>query len=88
MTARPGSVSFPVGQYLRRIEKMAHLITEECVLCTLCAAVCPEGAVRRAGERYVIEATACTDCGTCVEVCPQECILAPEALSSRAATPP
>ena len=59
---------------------MAHIITEECVACTLCAGACREGAVVPGRERYRIDPAACTDCGACVAVCPQECILAPEAM--------
>ena len=58
---------------------MAHVITDECVLCELCAAVCSAGAIVRGADRFMVDAATCSDCGECLEVCPQECILAPAA---------
>lgn len=58
---------------------MAHVITDECVLCGLCEAVCPEHAIAPGPERYTIDPAVCADSGRCVAVCPQECILSPAA---------
>lgn len=50
-------------------------INSTCIECDNCLAVCPEGAVLKAGEGgYAIETFACTLCGLCLEVCPVDCI--------------
>jgi formate hydrogenlyase subunit 6/NADH:ubiquinone oxidoreductase subunit I len=50
-----------------------YKITEDCVACGSCKAVCPEHAIHD-GEPYVIN-TRCIDCGKCAEVCPVEAIV-------------
>ena len=47
---------------------MAYVITDDCVECGSCAAVCP------ADAKYVIDADACLECGTCEAECPNEAI--------------
>ena len=44
---------------------MAYVISDDCVSCGACAAVCPADA---------IDADACLDCGTCEGECPNEAI--------------
>jgi NADPH-dependent glutamate synthase beta subunit-like oxidoreductase len=41
-----------------------------CVLCDNCVAVCPDLAVKRDGDGYVVLADYCKGCGLCVKECP------------------
>jgi ferredoxin len=54
----------------RRLNSMAHKITEECIACGACLEECPEEAISEGDEIYIIDPDLCTDCETCVEVCP------------------
>lgn len=53
---------------------------EECVICNACEPVCPNKAISRAENTYVIDPKLCTECDgffetqQCVEVCPVDCI--------------
>ncbi|MCL4423887.1 MAG: 4Fe-4S binding protein [Firmicutes bacterium] len=49
---------------------MAHIITNECIMCGACAAECPAEAINEGDSKFVIDAGKCTDCGTCADVCP------------------
>lgn len=49
-----------------------YRISEDCVECGSCLAVCPVKAIKE-GEPYVINGK-CIDCGRCAEVCPVEAI--------------
>jgi ferredoxin len=49
---------------------MSHRITEECIVCGVCQAECPEEAIRDGGDSYLIDPDRCSDCGACAEVCP------------------
>ena len=42
----------------------------KCIRSRACDAVCPEGAILRAGEEIEIDRSICTLCGECVEGCP------------------
>ena len=53
---------------------MAYVITDDCVECGSCAAVCPADAISEGDGKYVIDADACLDCGTCADACPTEAI--------------
>jgi len=59
---------------------MAMMITDECINCDVCEPECPNGAISRGDEIYVIDPALCTECvghfdvPQCVEVCPVECI--------------
>ena len=49
---------------------MAHKISDECISCGSCAAVCPVGASSEGDGKYVIDADTCIDCGACAGQCP------------------
>ena len=49
---------------------MGHVITDRCVGCGVCLAMCPVGAV--SGEKtefHAVNRLLCIDCGTCGRVC-------------------
>ncbi|MDL2280809.1 4Fe-4S binding protein [Selenomonadales bacterium OttesenSCG-928-I06] len=53
---------------------MAFVISDECVFCGACAAVCPVEAIKEGDDIYVINADECINCGTCFETCPSSAI--------------
>lgn len=53
---------------------MAHVISDECVMCGSCIDVCEAEAISEGDPQYVIDPEKCTDCGKCVEECPSEAI--------------
>ena len=54
-------------------EKMAYVISEDCIACGTCIDECPVEAISE-GDIYKIDPDTCTDCGTCADVCPTEAI--------------
>lgn len=55
---------------------MPRKITDDCIACGTCAAVCPEEAISEGDPIYVIDPEKCTDCGTCEAECPNDAIIA------------
>ena len=55
---------------------MAYVITDKCLKCGACVAVCPTEAISMDGGKVVIDPAKCISCGTCQAVCP---VGAPEA---------
>lgn len=60
---------------------MALKITEDCINCDVCEPECPNDAITKGDEIYVINPKLCTECvghhdtSQCVEVCPVDCIV-------------
>lgn len=60
---------------------MALKITEDCINCDVCEPECPNDAIAKGDEIYVINPKLCTECvghhdtSQCVEVCPVDCIV-------------
>ncbi len=44
----------------------------DCTGCDTCLVYCPEGAIFRGGEAYVIDYDTCKGCGLCVTECPRD----------------
>jgi ferredoxin len=61
--------------HLRRIFKMAYVITDECKMCGTCEAECPVEAISEGDGKYVIDADTCAECGSCAAVCPADAIV-------------
>ena len=60
--------------------RMALMITDECINCDVCEPECPNAAISQGPEIYVIDPGKCTECvghfdvPQCREVCPVDCI--------------
>ena len=54
---------------------MAHVVSDECVMCGACAAVCPVSAISEGDTTYVIDPELCLECGACAGVCPVDAIV-------------
>ena len=53
---------------------MAHKITDECISCGACQAVCPVECISEGDGKYEIDANQCIDCGACAAQCPVSAI--------------
>jgi Fe-S-cluster-containing dehydrogenase component len=52
----------------RRLPKLA--VSDACVACTGCLAVCPKDAIRLTPRGIVVSDEHCVSCGYCVAACP------------------
>lgn len=71
---------------------MALLINGDCISCDVCVPECPNEAIAKGDDVYVVDAARCTECvghcemAQCVEVCPVDAIVPdPEHVESRTA---
>lgn len=48
-----------------------YFITDACIGCGSCAAVCPQNCISSDSIPYVIEQEHCLHCGNCMEACPE-----------------
>ena len=60
--------SFSFGGSERKTE--GYFITDACIGCESCAAVCPQNCINAESIPYVIEQEHCLHCGNCMEACP------------------
>ena len=51
-------------------EPEGYFITDACIGCGSCAAVCPQNCISSDSISYVIEQEHCLHCGNCMEACP------------------
>jgi ferredoxin len=54
---------------------MPYVVTDECILCGVCVAGCPTGAVSEGETKCSIDVSICIECGTCAENCVSEAII-------------
>lgn len=60
---------------------MAYLITDECAMCGMCAAECPNSAIAEGDMTFVIDPERCTECvgfapsPRCVKQCPNDAVV-------------
>lgn len=47
---------------------------EKCNLCLLCWVYCPDGTIKRVGEKLEIDYQFCKGCGICSKECKRNCI--------------
>lgn len=60
--------SFTFGGTEKKQE--GYFITDACIGCGNCTAVCPQNCILTAGIPYVIEQAHCLHCGNCLTACP------------------
>ena len=69
--------SFSFGQVKGKPE--GYFITEACIGCRACEAVCPQNCINFTSIPAVIQQVHCLHCGNCMEVCPQKAVIREDA---------
>ena len=49
---------------------MAFKISDACICCGACEAICPVEAISMGEEHFVIDPDVCISCGACAGTCP------------------
>ena len=57
---------------------MPYVVTDECILCGVCVALCPTESITESDTKSHIEVSECIECGTCFENCVSEAIISIE----------
>ena len=65
-------ISFTFGGAEKKTE--GYFITDACIGCGSCAAVCPQNCIITDSIPHVIEQEHCLHCGNCFEACPVEAV--------------
>ena len=52
-----------------------YFITDACVGCHACEAVCPQGCIDFTSIPAAIQQEHCLHCGNCIEICPQKAVI-------------
>ena len=65
--------SFTFGGAYKKEE--GYFITDDCIGCGSCMAVCPQNCIIADNAPYVIEQEHCLHCGNCYEACPVSAVV-------------
>lgn len=49
---------------------MKYQVTDKCITCNTCVALCPTGAIGKGSVYYEINQEICVKCGMCFKKCP------------------
>ena len=49
---------------------MKYKVTDKCITCNTCVALCPTGAIGKGLVYYEIDQETCVGCGMCFKKCP------------------
>ena len=66
--------SFTFGKSSLENKPEGYFITDACIGCGSCAAVCPQSCINTESIPHVIEQEHCLHCGNCMEACPVEAV--------------
>lgn len=65
--------AFAIGDVL--VQDNGYFITEDCIGCKLCGAICPQKCIEFSVKPAVIRQEHCLHCGKCVEICPKQAVI-------------